>query len=78
MRSSLVVSSRIKVVTRLLLLKGIIMERNYFQVIYRGRCYHIRNKFRNLSRDQLEYAINLVSDGHFATLSEALEYVSAE
>ena len=67
-----------KVVTRLLLLKGIIMERNYFQVIYRGRCYHIRNKFRNLTRDQLEYAINLVSDGHFATLSEALEYVSAE
>ena len=54
------------------------MERNYFQVIYRGRCYHIRNKFRNLSRDKLEYAINLVSDGHFATLSEALEYVSAE
>ncbi len=54
------------------------MERNYFQVIYCGRCYHIRNKFRNLSRDQLEYAINLVSDGHFATLSEALEYVSAE
>ena len=78
MRSSLVVSSRIKVVTRLLLLKGIIMERNYFQVIYRGRCYHIRNKFRNLTRDELEYAINLVSDGHFATLSEALEYVSAE
>lgn len=67
-----------KVVTRLLFNKGIIMERNYFQVIYRGRCYHIRNKFRNLSRDQLEYAINLVSDGHFATLSEALEYVSAE
>lgn len=54
------------------------MERNYFQFIYRGRCYHIRNKFRNLSRDQLEYAINLVSDCHFATLSEALEYVSAE
>lgn len=78
MRSSLVVSSRIKAVTRLLLLKGIIMERNYFQVIYRGRCYHIRNKFRNLTRNQLEYAINLVSDGHFATLSEALEYVSAE
>lgn len=67
-----------KVVTRLLFNKGIIMERNYFQVIYRGRCYHIRNKFRNLSRDQLEYAINLVSDGHFATLSQALEYVSAE
>lgn len=67
-----------KVVTRLLFNKGIIMERNYFQVIYRGRCYHIRNKFRNLTRDQLEYAINLVSDGHFATLSEALEYVSAE
>lgn len=78
MRSSLVVNSRIKVVTRLLFNKGIIMERNYFQVIYRGRCYHIRNKFRNLSRDQLEYAINLVSDGHFATLSQALEYVSAE
>lgn len=54
------------------------MERNYFQVIYHGRCYHIRNKFRNLTRDQLEYAINLVGDGHFATLSEALEYVSAE
>lgn len=67
-----------KVVTRLLFNKGIIMERNYFQVIYRGRCYHIRNKFRNLTRDELEYAINLVSDGHFATLSEALEYVSAE
>lgn len=67
-----------KVVTRLLFNKGIIMERNYFQVIYRGRCYHIRNKFRNLSRDQLEYAINLMRDGHFATLSEALEYVSAE
>lgn len=67
-----------KVVTRLLFNKGIIMERNYFQVIYRGRCYHIRNKFRNLPRDQLEYAINLVSDGHFATLSEALEYVFAE
>ena len=67
-----------KVVTRLLFNKGIIMERNYFQVIYRGRCYHIRNKFRNLTRDQLEYAINLVGDGHFATLSEALEYVSAE
>lgn len=72
------VSSRIKAVMRLLFNKGIIMERNYFQVIYRGRCYHIRNKFRNLSRDQLEYAINLVSDGHFATLSQALEYVSAE
>ena len=67
-----------KVVTRLLFNKGIIMERNYFQVIYRGRCYHIRNKFRNLTRDELEYAINLVSDCHFATLSEALEYVSAE
>lgn len=67
-----------KVVTRLLFNKGIIMERNYFQVIYRGRCYHIRNKFRNLTRDELEYAINLVSDGHFATLSEALEYMSAE
>ena len=72
------VNSRIKAVTRLSLHKGIIMERNYFQVIYRGRCYHIRNKFRNLTREELEYAINLVSDGHFATLSEALEYVSAE
>lgn len=67
-----------KAVMRLLFNKGIIMKRNYFQLIYRGRCYHIRNKFRNLSRDQLEYAINLVSDGHFATLSQALEYVSAE
>lgn len=59
-------------------MRGIITERNYFQLIYRGRCYHIRNKFRNLTRDKLEYAINLVSDGHFATLSEALEYLSAE
>ena len=52
------------------------MSSSYFSIMYFGRSYSIRNEYRHLTRDQLEWAISMCNRGEFEFLSAALDYVS--
>lgn len=48
----------------------------YFQVIYKGRSYSLNNRWHKLDRERIEYAIDLMLNSTFDTLTEALTYVT--
>lgn len=48
---------------------------SYFNIMYFGRSYSIRNEYRDLTRSQLEWAISMYKSGEFAFLCAALDYV---
>ena len=52
------------------------MSSSYFTIMYFGRSYCIDNKYRHLTRAQLEWAISLYKQEEFCFLEAALDYVS--